>query len=182
MIFVLAIAAIFLALTIYFFFRVEKLQQKLTHIKTEIFNTRKENKALLESLILVASRQESFVKNRLLQIKNSQSNNDEIQKQLKILTPLINNYAAIFRACLKGKGQLSLITKKCYEHAEPNAFKVFNVLLNQQNIKIKRMWNSNTLSGYIALIEALLLKYENILAENMKETNEDNIERLAQVS
>jgi hypothetical protein len=160
MIFILAITVIFLLLTIYLFFRAEKLQQQLVKAKSESHNVRKENKALLDSLMLVSTRQEELVKNRFQTLKDSHKENDHSAHyaELKIIAPLINNYAAIFRACLKGKGQLSTITKKCYDNSEPDSYKEFTQWVNKQDKKLKRMWTSNTLSGYLALVEAILLQ------------------------
>ena len=117
--------------------------------------------------MLVANRQEGFVKHRLTQLFTRFDDNEEISAQLHIIKPLINNYTIIFSACLKGKGQLSAITKQCYHSIDSNAFENFLALINK-DVKIKRLWGSNTLSGYMALVEALLLKFEKFSSNNSK--------------
>lgn len=178
MIFLIAITVLFILLTIYFYFRVEKLQREIDKVKSENRNQRKENKALLESLILVASRQEEFAKIRFQLIKESLNKEDAIYEELGILAPLINNYAAIFRACLKGKGHLSVYTKKCYDSGDPQSYNQFSRLIAKQDTKIKRMWSSNTLNGYLTLVENLLMKYEN----NCNKDESDNEKSIAKAS
>ncbi len=168
MIFILSITVIFVLLTIFFFFRAEKLHQQLKKAQFDSSSVRKENKSLIDSLVLVASRQEAFSQNRLQQLKELHLEKGSEFVHLKILTPLINNYAIIFRGCLKGKGQLSVTCKKCYENTEPDYFREFSAFINQQDVKIKRMWKSNTLTGFISLVEALLMReYEQLHQEKI---------------
>jgi len=154
MIFVLSIAVLFIALSVYFYFRAEGLQRALSNAKKEFSSTQKENKLYMDSMALIAKRHEGFVKNRLQIIKEN-----EILKleTIDIITPLINNYAAIFIECLKGNGKLQPIAKKCYESHGDESFKKLVAYVSKQDTSIKRMWSSNNLSGYISLIEALLL-------------------------
>jgi hypothetical protein len=169
MIFLIVITLLFLFLTIYFYFRVEKLQREIGKVKSENKNHQKENKALLESLILVASRQEEFAKNRFQLIQSAVDSESTFYEELRILSPFINNYAAIFRACLKGKGQLSVFTKKCYDSGDPESYSQFSALMAKQDSKIKRIWGSNTLNGYLTLVETLLVKYENSINKEDEE-------------
>lgn len=169
MIFLVAIILLFLLLTIYFYFRAEKLQRELGKVKSESYNQRKENKISLDALILVASKQEEFAKNRLQLMESSIDKENSLYDELKILSPLINNYAAIFRACLKGKGQLSVFTKKCYDSGDPQAYGHFSTLINKQDSKTKRIWNSNTLNGYLTLVETLLARYEDNIRKDEQE-------------
>ncbi len=162
MIFIIAIIIIFFVVIVYLYFRTEKLQLSLRKAQSADRNSRKENKALLETLMLVANTQETFVKIRLQNLKDSFVDDKTISQELVLLSPLINNYAVIFTACLKGKGQLSIMTKRCYESLDKNSYKKFIVFINQQDQKTKRMWNSNTLSGYISLTETLLQKFEQL--------------------
>ncbi len=161
MFFVLFITVLFIGLSIYFYFRAEGLQRTLFNTKREFSSTQKENKVYVDSMALIAKRHEDFAKHRLEKIKTSQS---ETTETLEAITPLINNYNVIFRECLKGKGKLQPITKKCYESYDKEGFKRLVAYISKQEAHIKRMWSSNNLSGYISLIEALLL-----LAEQTKE-------------
>ena len=161
MFFVLFITALFIGISIYFYFRSEGLQRALFNAKREFIGTQKENKAYVDSMALIAKRHEDFAKYRLEKIKTSQS---ETTETLEAITPLINNYTVIFRECLKGKGKLQPITKKCYESYDKEGFKRLVSYISTQEAHIKRMWSSNNLSGYLSLIEALLL-----LAEKPKE-------------
>jgi hypothetical protein len=161
MFFVLFITVLFIGISIYFYFRAEGLQRTLLNTKREFSSTQKENKSYVDSMALIAKRHEDFAKHRLEKIKTNQS---ETTETLEAITPLINNYTVIFRECLKGKGKLQPITKKCYESYDKEGFKRLVAYISKQEAHIKRMWSSNNLSGYISLIEALLL-----LAEQAKE-------------
>ena len=154
---VLFVTVIFIGISIYFYFRAEGLQRTLFNAKREFNSTQKENKSYVDSMALIAKRHEDFAKHRLAQIKANQTEAIEI---LETITPLINNYSVIFRECLKGKGKLQAITKKCYESYDIDGFKRLVAYISKQEAHIKRMWSSNNLSGYISLIEALLLMAE----------------------
>ena len=157
MIFVLSIMAIFVAISIYFFFRAEKLQREVILAKRDGNLARKENKVLIDSMALIASRYEEFARNRFQELKSRTQTNDECIKQI---APLINNYSTIFAECLKGKERLKPLTQKCYQLIDVNAFKDFNQYIGKRDGQIKRMWSSNNLNGYISLVEALLLHLE----------------------
>ena len=154
MIFVLLISGIFIGLSIYFYFRAEGLQRALFTAKKESNSTKKENKYYIDSMAIIAKRNEDFVKHRLQIIKDSEI--IEVDT-IEIITPLINNYAAIFIECSKGKGKLQPIAKKYYESYYNEGYKKLVAYVAQQETSIKRMWSSNNLSGYISLIEAFLL-------------------------
>lgn len=154
MIFLLSIAALFVGLSVYFYFRAEGLQRTLYNAKREFISTQKENKSYMDSMALIAKRHEDFAKYRLQKIKDNEL---LALETIEIITPLINNYAVIFRECLKGKGKLQPITKKCYESYDEESFKKLVTYMSKQEAHIKRMWSSNNLSGYISLVEALLL-------------------------
>lgn len=162
MFFVLFITVLFIGISIYFYFRAEGLQRTLSNAQREFSGTQKENKSYVDSMALIAKRHEDFAKHRLEKIKNNES---EATETLDIITPLINNYAVIFRECLKGKGKLQLITKKCYESYDKEGFKRLVAYISKQEAHIKRMWSGNNLSGYLSLIEALLLLAEKIKKE-----------------
>ena len=154
MIFVLSISVIFIGLSIYFYFRAEGLQRALFNAKKESSSAKKENKYYIDSMALIAKRNEDFVKHRLQIIKDSEIIELET---IEIITPLINNYAAIFIECSKGKGKLQPIAKKYYESYDNEGYKKLVAHVTKQEASVKRMWSSNNLSGYISLIEALLL-------------------------
>lgn len=158
MILVLSIAGIFVGLSIYFYFRAEGLQRDLLNAKKDSNNAKKENKFYIDSMAIIAKRNEDFVKHRLKIIKDNELFELET---IEIITPLINNYAAIFIECLKGKGKLQTTAKKCYESSGEQGFKKLVEHIAKQEASVKRMWSSNNLSGYISLIEALLLCKNN---------------------
>ncbi|MFT4724556.1 MAG: hypothetical protein ACI971_000599 [Colwellia sp.] len=54
MIFVLSIAVIFVALSIYFYFRLEGLQRALFSMKKELSSSQKENKFYIDSMAIIA--------------------------------------------------------------------------------------------------------------------------------
>ncbi|MCJ8319426.1 MAG: hypothetical protein MJK12_07320 [Colwellia sp.] len=157
MIFVLSIMAIFVAISIYFFFRAEKLQREVILAKRDGNIARKENKVLIDSMALLASRYEEFARNRFQELKNRPQANEENIKQI---APLINNYSTIFAECLKGKERLKPITQRCYQLIDSSAFKEFNQYLGKRDAQIKRMWSSNNLNGFVSLVEALLVNLE----------------------
>jgi len=65
MIFVLSTAILFIGLSIYFYFRAEGLQRTLNQTKKEFISTKKENKHYIDSMAIIAKRNEDFAKNRL---------------------------------------------------------------------------------------------------------------------
>lgn len=173
MFFVLVITAVFVGISIYFFFRTEKLQRQLITQSRENVNTRKENKVLVDSMALIAARGQDFSKARLARlIKHAQANDDEkLLKHTEIITPLINNYSMIFRECLKGKGRLKAISQKCFENQERNAFKTFVAIIVTGDKQLKRYWSSDNLNGFLFLVDALLIiDNENtpVLSKNKK--------------
>jgi hypothetical protein len=162
MAFVLTVTAIFIVISIYFFFRAERLQRQIILTKRESHATRKEIKTLLDTVALLAKRHETFAKKRLEIMANDRS----YEERVKQITPLINNYSSIFLECLKGKGRLKAIVQKCYCGVDDKAFKEFTRFLAQQEIPTKRFWASNNLNGFISLVEAFLL--EDIVNEERK--------------
>jgi hypothetical protein len=158
MFFVLAIALVFVVISVYFFFRVEKLQRKLITQKRESLTTRQENKLLVESMTLVATREEEFTKARLVRLKKYAQKNEHVQLQIhtELITPLINNYSIIFKECLKGKGRLKAICQKCFENQDSTAYKKFVALIVTGDKQLKRYWSSDNLNGFLFLVDALL--------------------------
>lgn len=171
---VLLITALFVALSIYFYFRAEKLQHTLLRLKRETANTSKENTALTKSMALIASNHEAFAKSRLQQLL---ANNKEQKRSgnVELIQPLINNYVIIFGECLKGKGQLQTVTKKCFDSQDTNGYKEFVNKVIKNDVKIQRLWASNNLIGFISLVEALLVKYGDIDASSPS-TKDSNVD------
>lgn len=155
MVFVLSIVAVFVAISIYFFLKAENLQRTIILMKRDISDTKKENKAFIEATTLIAKRHEEFYIQRLNQIKATALHDPAT---LKIITPLINNYLLIFNECLRGKGKLQQVTKKCYESYQEGSFKEFSNYIAKADIQIKRAWSSNNLSGFLMLVEALVIE------------------------
>ncbi len=153
--FVLSIMVIFVIVSIYFFFRAEKLQRELIIAKRERVAIDKENRNLNDAFAQIANRYQGFSKDRLQQL--SQQDTPKINEDyLRKITPLINNYGIIFSECIKGKGRMQSIVKKCYNNEHDGAFKDFTLFIKSTDTQTKRMWSSNNLSGFISLVEALL--------------------------
>lgn len=164
MVVVLVILLVFVLLSVYFFFRVEKLQRQVTLQKKETSQTKKDNKLLSDATALLASRYDEFAKFRFNKIKERIDQNDAdktaASKEVEIITPLIVNYAAIYRACITSKGQLKPTAKKCFDSYDANSFKIFVEFIGKQDNHVKRMWSSNNLNGFVSLVETLLLNLE----------------------
>ncbi|WP_019027118.1 hypothetical protein [Colwellia piezophila] len=173
MFFVLVITAVFVGISIYFFFRTEKLQRQLIMQRRENLNTRKENKALVDSMALIAVRGQDFSKTRLARLKKqAQANEDEqLIKYTQMITPLINNYSMIFRECLRGKGRLKAMSQKCFKNQDSSAYKNFVALIVTSDKQLQRYWSNDNLNGFLFLVDALLIMDgENtpILSKNKK--------------
>jgi hypothetical protein len=156
---VLLIIVLFVALSIYFFFRAEKLQHSLLRLNRETSNKLKENTALTKSIALIASNHEEFAKSRLQKLL---TNKEQCSGNIELIKPLINNYAVIFSECLKEKGKLQVAAKKCFENQGAHDYKEFVNKVIKNDEKIQRLWTSNNVIGFISLVEALLVKYESV--------------------
>lgn len=158
MLFVLVITILFIIISVYFFFRAEKLQRKLITQQRESLSTRKENKVLVDSMALVATREEEFAKARLQRLKAYAKEHDleHLVMHTELISPLINNYSVIFRECLKGKGRFKAISQKCFENKDSAAYKKFVALIVTSDKKLKRYWSSDNLNGFLFLVDALL--------------------------
>ena len=167
MIFVLIVVAIFILVSIYFYFRAEKLQQELRAARREFSQAIKDSKAIADKMALVASRHEEFAKVRLKSVQeNILANAPELEKQIQFISPLVNNYGAIFTACLSSKEQLKPMSEKCFEGVSPGSFKGFVTYLKGKDVNIRKMWSSNNLNGFISLVEALLMDLNEAVEEN----------------
>ena len=159
MIAVLLITALFVFVSVYFFFRAEKLQRSIVLLKRDTAKTQKENQVLSKSMALMAGNTEDFVKNRL-QLLLNKSQDKKYLDELALIKPFIDNYSLIFKECLMKKGRLHIITKKCFSNQEGDAYKSFFETIIKKDSKIQRLWNINNFIGFISLVEALLVKYE----------------------
>lgn len=158
MFFVLIVTVVFVVLSVFFFFRAEKLQRQLITQKRESLSTRKENKVLVESMTLVAARSQEFAKARLERLKDHAKLNkhEQLLLHVELISPLINNYSLIFRECLQGKGRLKAISQKCFENQDNAAYKKFVALIVTSDKQLKRYWSSDNLNGFLFLVDALL--------------------------
>jgi hypothetical protein len=158
MFFVSVITLVFVLTSIYFFFRAEKLQRKLITQQRDSSSTRKENKMLVETMTLVATREQEFAKERLKRLKIYAKSNEleQLLIHAELISPLINNYSIIFQECLKGKGRLKAISQKCFENQDSSAYKKFVAMLVTSNKELKRYWSSDNLNGFLFLVDALL--------------------------
>jgi hypothetical protein len=162
MFFILTITAIFIGISIFFSFRSEKLQRLLLTQQRDNKNTKKESQAMLDSMAIVATRHEEFIKARLLQMKDqaTKTDNKDLLNYLDLISPLINNYSMIFRECLKGKGYLKVICQKCFDNHDKQSFKKFIAWMVTSDPAIKRHWSSDNLNGYLHIVNLLLIKTE----------------------
>lgn len=151
MIFVLGIMGVFVAISIYFFFRAEKFQRDVILAKRETKEAAKEHKVLQDAMALVANRYEEFAKNRLEAIAKNRKDED-----VEFISLLIHNYSTIYFECLQGKNRLKPIVEKCLKTNGSNAYTNFELYLNKSDKQIQRMWSSNNLNGFISLVESVL--------------------------
>ncbi|PCH97605.1 MAG: hypothetical protein COB83_01360 [Gammaproteobacteria bacterium] len=159
MIAVLLMTALFVFISVYFFFRAEKLQHSIISLKRETAKSLKENQILSKSMVQMAANTEVFVKNRL-QILHNKSQEQDVLDQLALIKPFINSYSLIFKECLMQKGKLHTITKQCFSNQESNLHQAFIEKIIKKDSKLQRLWNSNNFIGFISLTEVLLVKYE----------------------
>ncbi len=167
MIAVLLITALFVILSVYFFFRAEKLQRQMITLKRDTAKIKSENQVLSKSMGLIASNNEEFAKNRLQLLLNKYQEHDVLD-ELALIEPFINNYSQIFKECLLKKGKLHSATRKCFSSQEEELYKVFFEKIIKNDTKVQRLWNSNNFIGFVSLAEALLVKYEEQLQENIE--------------
>jgi len=159
MIAVLLITALFVFISVYFFFRAEKLQRSIVLLKRDTAITQKENQIFSKSMALMAGNTEAFAKNRLQLLLKKTQNKDALT-ELTLIKPFIDSYSLIFKECLMKKGRLQAATKKCFSSQEGDVYKDFFETIIKKDSKILRLWNSNNFIGFISLAEALLVKYE----------------------
>jgi len=156
MVFSLIIIGIFVAVSIYFYFRAERLYHQLIVTKRELFDVKKESQALNEASAIIAQKSEELLKQRFKSIQEQMGED----KSIEIFAPLINNYSRIFAETMRGKGQLHKITQKCYEAFQVGSYRKFTGFIGSMDTQIKRAWGLNNVSGLITFIEAVANHYE----------------------
>lgn len=159
MIAVLLITVLFILISVYFFFRAEKLQRALILLKRDTAKTLEDNQVLFKSMMLMAGNTEKFAKNRMQLLLNKTKDQTTLD-ELALIKPFIDCYALIFKECLMSKGKLHAITKKCLSNSEEDIYKDFFNQIIKKDAKIQRLWNSNNFIGFISMTEALLVKFE----------------------
>lgn len=168
MIALLLITTLFVVISVYFFFRAEKFQRALIVLNRDTAKAQKEKDMLTKSMANIAGNNEEFIKNRFQRLMNKvkcqQTSND-----LTLISPMINNYAFIFKACLIKKGVLHSTTKKTFSSLGDDAYKNFIESIVKKDTKIQRLWNHNNFNGFICLVEALIVKYEQQSQEYLNE-------------
>ncbi|WP_440876932.1 hypothetical protein [Thalassotalea sp. PLHSN55] len=157
MIFVASIIGVFVAVSIYFFFRAETLQREVIQAKRESKQADKESKILVDSMAILTSRYEEFAKRRLDVLFDNKS---IPQEPLLIIAPLVNNYSTIVNDCLKGNGQLSKVVSSIYQSTGAKAYSDFTTFIASQDKKTQRLWSSNKFKGFVSLVEELLTTQE----------------------
>jgi hypothetical protein len=181
MLFSLVIIVMFVLISIYFYFRAEKLEREVVKQKQSSSLVNKENIALVDTILNVGQKNADFAKHRLkiisLKVESLEKYSREAQEQrIDIISPLINNYNLIFQDSVKAKGRVKLITKECYDSISPTAFQSFGSFIKRSEQHIARNWSSNNLTGFITLVEGLLLDFEEVVKElvsvqNIKESD-----------
>jgi len=159
MIFSLLMIAVFVGVSIYFFFKTEKLYRQVIFLKRDINGMKKENKLVVDSIALIVQKNEEFTK---FKFKNFPMEDHEVE----LIYPLINNYAAIIHESMRGKGKMHKISEKCCESYKKGSYQpLINNIANQE-AHIKRMWAGNNINGFMSFIDAMLYQLENRYPRN----------------
>ncbi len=157
MIFSLSIIAIFVAVSVYFYFRAENLYRQLLIAKKEVTTVKKESKLMIDAFAKLAKKNEESVRTRAKRLQ-SLANED---KTLALLHPLINNYAMIFRESLKGKGNFHPIAQKCCENYKSGGYTLLtNYIAKHKDAQLKRFWSSNNIGGFVSFVDTVLVELE----------------------
>jgi hypothetical protein len=153
MFFSLVIIVIFVVISVYYYFRSEKLTAELKAVKKEASHIKKESKLMIDAFAVVAKKNEDFLDARFKAAQSQSTDNESVV----LLTPLVTNYATIFRESIRGKGEMHKVVKKCCENFQPGSYKRLTTFINSQDAQVKRAWNSNNLKGFIVFMEAMIL-------------------------
>jgi hypothetical protein len=179
MLIVASIIAVLIFIILFMHFRYANLQRDLLLLDKENTQSKKESKRLVEALVLIAGKYEEFAKYRLKYCQYL-SEKDEALKHnligLTIISPMINNYAHIFRECLKGNKKLSTIVESSYKHAGIASFQELDMFIKRQDSGLKNMWAQNDLAGFVSLIEALLIQQNKLFDADAKEQENSDID------
>ncbi|REL37106.1 hypothetical protein [Thalassotalea euphylliae] len=181
MFFALVVIAIFVAVSVYFYFRSERLQHDLVQQKRDTAQTRKSHKQLADTVASIGAKQQEFFTFRYNKVKEeAERKSPAILSDVKRISPLVTNYAAIFNACAGGKEQLKPTAQTYFENHKPGAYKDFLTYISGREKHVARMWSSNNLSGFMSLMESLLTEQQQALAKiklvKKEEAPEENIE------
>lgn len=175
MIVLLLITVLFILISVYFFFRAEKLQRNLSVLNRETAKVQKENASLSKSIAFIGGNSEEFVKNRL-QLLLDRNQSQQTVSQLSLIKPIINNYAFIFKACLMKRNTMQSTIKECFSTSEEQIYNNFISLIINQDTNLLRLWNSNNFMSYISLVETILIKFEK---EDQNDKNNDVSEQMS---
>ena len=156
MLFSLAIIVVFVVVSVYYYFRSEKLYAELKSVKKEASVIKKESKMMVDSFAVIAKKNEDFISFRFQAIQEHSKDNES----LVLLTPLVTNYATIFRESIRGKGEMHKLAKKCCESYQAGSFKRLSAHIATQDAHIKRAWSSNNINGFISFMEAMIILLE----------------------
>lgn len=156
MLFSLAIIIVFVVVSVYYYFRSEKLYAELKAVKKEASAIKKESKVMVDSFAVIAKKNEDFINFRFQAIQEYSKDNESVV----LLTPLVTNYATVFRESIRGKGEMHKIAKKCCESYQAGSFKRLSAHISSQENHIKRAWTSNNISGFVTFMEAMIIALE----------------------
>lgn len=159
MIVLLCIAGIFIAASIYYYFKAEGLHQQLLAVRKELKNTKKESKALVDAFAVMARKSEDTLKHRVKLASDAGASHEVID----LFSPFVNNYATIFSATIKGNGEMHKVTQKCFETYHKGSFRKFTGYIGTLDTHIKRAWGNNNLTGLITFSEAIVFHIESTL-------------------
>ncbi|MEW6989705.1 hypothetical protein AADZ91_03360 [Colwelliaceae bacterium 6441] len=160
MLFSLSIIFIFVGVSIYFYFKAEKLRVELISLKKEVKNFKQESKIMSDSLAVIAKKNEEFITHRFRKIQEKEKEKQKGNELVKLLTPLVTNYAAIFRESIRGKGMMHKIAQKCCESYQKGSYKHLTQHIAKQEAHIKRAWGSNNINGFVSFLEAMIIELD----------------------
>lgn len=156
MIFSLFIIIVFVALSVYFYFKAEKLNRQIFLAKKEVALAKKESKVMIDAFAVVAKQNEELIKYRFEQFKN----NFPESEISTLLYPLVANYSSIFLDSAKGSGRMHSMVKKCCESYQEGSYKRFTFMISKQELHIKKMWKGNHIRGFMSFMDAILIVAE----------------------
>lgn len=156
MLFSLAIIVVFVVVSVYYYFRSEKLYAELKAVKKEASVIKKESKMMVDAFAVIAKKNEDFINFRFQALQEQSKDNESIV----LLTPLVSNYATIFRESIRAKGEMHKIAQKCCESYQSGSFKRLSTYIATQDAHIKRAWSSNNIKGFVTFMEGMIIQLE----------------------